>query len=210
MKYNVAIIGLFVLFMVSCAPSESTLATAIAQTQSAWTPTFTISPTITNTMLPTPTNTDVPPPTITPIPAKLAYEDDFETDNVGYDQRFWVCRYGDCSARNIFQRDGALYWKYSAAYTGGGAEIRSIRTWKTSNIISLEGKIKISSFTGSGGGFGLVDGAAFNLRAQTNTDLVIAGNYGKTGKMDYWTDTIPGKFDTWYSLSILFDSKAQE
>jgi hypothetical protein len=210
MKYYVAFTSIIFLLMVSCTPSESSLATAIAQTQSAWTPTFTISPTITNTMLPTRTNTDVPTPTITPIPMKLAYEDDFETDNVSYDPNNWVCRYGDCSISKIFQRDGALHWKYSAAYTGGGAEIRSTRAWKTSKIISLECKIKISSFTGSGGGFGLVDGAAINVRAQTKTDLVIVGNYGKTENIEYVTNPISAKFDTWYSLSILFDAKAQE
>lgn len=83
-RYLVATFTSILLLLVSCTPTEETIAAAIVETQAAWTPvptqaplpTYTAYPTYTpfptNTALPTntsvPINTDTPAPTNTPKP----------------------------------------------------------------------------------------------------------------------------------------------
>jgi hypothetical protein len=114
-KFNIIIICLSVTLLTACAPSASAVATAVAKTQAAWTPTptSTFTPTPTSTSTPTQTSTLTPKPTIVPV---VLYSDDFSNNLSGW---MWSNSGGVVSqysgGQYVIRRPAGNYMNWSCA-----------------------------------------------------------------------------------------------
>jgi hypothetical protein len=70
-RFHINII--YILLLSACSPSPQSIQTAIAKTQAAWTPTFTLVPSNTLTSTPTTTPTSTPTTTFTSTPEGVLY-----------------------------------------------------------------------------------------------------------------------------------------
>jgi hypothetical protein len=92
--------------------------------------------------------------------------------------------------------------------------IRSKNTWKINTIVSFEGKIKISSFTKSGGWIGVSDAvsqSACSIRTSTPSGTPTLGcDYKENSLLEYNTDEFPAEFDKWFLFSINYSPETNE
>ncbi len=128
MKYTIFVV---LVFLVSaCAPSANVAPTSVPDTatpmplptETATTvPTDTATPTPTETFTPTiepsSTPTDTPEPTSTPIYQNLQFEEDFETDKMGWKNASHVTAYGDGKISFDFPKETDDKKKYYGSWT---------------------------------------------------------------------------------------------
>ncbi|SRR6266496_3567535 len=133
----------------------------------------------------------------------VSYFSDEFTSSGSYDSGLWDC-HNDCGSENIFLRDGSLNLKRNQE---GWSSLLSHSVWLYSRLISLEGRLQISSNTNSGVGWLYIDNNA-GCQINGSESPSIECYYGPADNREYASGEQPIRFDTWYRMRIEFGQES--